>query len=193
MTVQLSVPVRNAMLDVMESTIGTSPKMRFYTGAPPVNCAAARTGTLLYDTALPLDWQGAAVGGIKALAGTWSGTGLAAAGAGTAAGHYALMDSAGTTCHEQGTVSVSVSGAWVGTTAYTAGVRVSNGGNVYSCATAGTSAATGGPSGAGSGIVDNTAAWNYISALGDLTLDNVSIASGQTVTINSFSKTAPNA
>jgi TP901-1 family phage major tail protein len=41
---------------------------------------------------------------------------------------------------------------------------VANGGNVYKCITAGTSASSGGPSGTSADITDGTAHWKYISA-----------------------------
>jgi hypothetical protein len=53
--------------------------------------------------------------------------------------------------------------AWLASHAYTLNTFVSNGGNVYKCTTAGTSASSGGPSGTGSGITDNTAVWAYQS------------------------------
>lgn len=106
MTIQFSVAVRNAMLDAIETTSGTSAKLRILTGAVPANCAAAQTGTLLVEMALPADWMAAASGGTKALAGSWTGTGAAA---GTAA-HYRIVDTAGTTCHEQGTVTATGGG-----------------------------------------------------------------------------------
>lgn len=110
MSVQLSVAVRNAMLDAYESTIGTGPKLQLRTGAPPANCAAADAGTLLAEITLPADWMTAAAAGSKGQAGTWQTTGLAAAGAGTNIGHYRLKDAAGTTCHDQGTVTVTGGG-----------------------------------------------------------------------------------
>lgn len=110
MTQQFSVAVRNARADAYESAIGASPKLRFYTGAQPANCAAARTGTLLCEMALPADWMANAANGAKAMAGTWSGTGLAAAGTGTNIGHFAIMDSSGATCHHQGSVTVTGGG-----------------------------------------------------------------------------------
>lgn len=110
MTVQLSVAVRNAMLDAYEATIGTAPKLRMYSGAIPANCAATRTGTVLCEITLPSDWMSNASGGSKTLLGTWAGTGAVAAGTGTVAGYFALMDSTGTTCHEQGTITVTGGG-----------------------------------------------------------------------------------
>ena len=106
MTVQHSDSVRNARLDAIESTIGTAPILRLYTGAQPANCAAAASGTLLAALTLPSDWQAAASSGSKAKSGTWSGT---ASATGTAA-HYRIYDSTGTTCHEQGSVTATSDG-----------------------------------------------------------------------------------
>lgn len=134
MALQFSVAVRNARLDSVETTIGTSPKFQIRSGAPPADCAAASTGTLLVEITCPVDWMNAAASGSKTLLGTWQGT---ASGTGTA-GHYRIFDSGGSTCHEQGTVT-----------------------------------ATGGG--------------------GDVTVDNTSIASGQTVTVTSKTLTDGNA
>lgn len=107
MAQQFSVAVRNARLEAIESTIGTAPKLRFYSGNQPASCAAARSGTLLAELALPSDWMAQAANGSKAFAGSWAGVGAAAAGAGTNIGHFAVMDSSGTTCHHQGKVGVT--------------------------------------------------------------------------------------
>jgi len=53
--------------------------------------------------------------------------------------------------------------AWVASTAYVVGQVRENGGNIYRCVTAGTSAGSGGPTGTGTAIADGTAAWNYVS------------------------------
>lgn len=52
-------------------------------------------------------------------------------------------------------------GAWIASTAYSVGAYRTNGGNVYVCTTAGTSASSGGPSGTGTGISDGSCVWNY--------------------------------
>ena len=130
MAIQLGTTYRNAAADQFETTTGTAAKLQIRTGAQPANCAASDSGTLLCEITLPSDWLAAASSGAKVLAGSWTGTGVAS---GTAA-HFRLKDSAGTTCHMQGSVT-----------------------------------ATGGG--------------------GDMTLDNVSIASAQTVTITSFTLT----
>lgn len=134
MAFQLSTTVRNAILDVIESTIGTAAVLKIRSGAAPANCAAADSGTVLASLTLPSDWMAAANSGSKALSGTWQDA--SADSAGTAA-HFRLYASDGTTCHGQGTVT-----------------------------------ATGGG--------------------GDLTLDNTSIAAGQSITITSFTLTAGN-
>jgi len=55
-----------------------------------------------------------------------------------------------------------VTAPWVGSTAYSLGQKIVNGGNAYYCTSTGTSAASGGPSGTGTGIVDGTCVWKYI-------------------------------
>src|SRR4051812_9949867 len=107
MAIQESVAVRNAKGNAYEATIGTAPILRLYTGAPPANCAAARTGTLVAAATLPSDWYNAFSSATSTKIGTWEDT--SADNAGTV-GHYALMDSAGTTCHEQGTVTATGGG-----------------------------------------------------------------------------------
>jgi hypothetical protein len=54
--------------------------------------------------------------------------------------------------------------AWASSTLYALGNKVTNGGNVYTCSLAGTSASSGGPSGTSTGIVDGSAHWDYVSA-----------------------------
>ena len=135
MAVQLSVAVRNARLDAIETAIGTAAVLKIRTGAAPADVATADSGTVLASLTLPSDWLAAASSGSKAKSGTWQDTSGDATGT---AAHFRIYASDGTTAHLQGTVT-----------------------------------ATGGG--------------------GDLTLDNVSIASGQSVTISSFSLTDANA
>lgn len=135
MALQLSTAVRDARLDTIESTIGTSAIMKIRTGSAPADCGTADSGTVLATLSLPSDWMAAASGGSKAKTGTWQDASADATGT---AGHFRIYDSGGTTCGIQGTVT-----------------------------------ATGGG--------------------GDLTLDNTSIATGQTVTITTFTLTDGNA
>ena len=53
---------------------------------------------------------------------------------------------------------------WAASTAYVVGDKVVNGAKVYQCDTAGTSAGSGGPTGTGANISDNSARWDYVSA-----------------------------
>lgn len=138
MTIKFSVEARNARLDAIETAAGASAKLRIYSGAAPADCAAAASGTLLCEMDLPADYMAAAATGSKAKSGTWAGTGAAGAGAGTNAGYFRIVDNAGTTCHIQGTITVTDGG-------------------------------------------------------GDMTLDNISIANGQAVTVNTFTLTEANA
>ena len=108
MALQLSIPVRNARLDAIESTIGASAILEIRTGAAPANCAAADSGTLLASMTLPADWMAAAANGSKGLSGTWEDTSANAAGT---AGHFRIKDSGGTSCHLQGTAGITGSGA----------------------------------------------------------------------------------
>ena len=107
MTIQLSVAVRNARLDSFESATGTSAVMRIRSGAQPATCATADSGTILAALTLPSDWMAAASGGSKAKSGTWED--LSADNTGTAA-HFRIYDSAGTTCHMQGSVTATGGG-----------------------------------------------------------------------------------
>lgn len=134
MAVQLSVSVRNARLDAIETAIGTAAVLKIRTGAVPADVATADSGTVLASLTLPSDWLAAASSGSKAKSGTWQDTSADATGT---AAHFRIYASDGTTAHLQGTVTVTGGG-------------------------------------------------------GDLTLDNTSISSGQSVTISSFSLTDGN-
>lgn len=133
-TIKLSARVRNAMLDAIETTIGTSAHIQIWSGSAPTDCTSTATGTKLADFALASDWATAASAGSKSFGTISSTTGLAA---GTA-GYYRLVDSTNptTSCDEQGSIT-----------------------------------ATGGG--------------------GDMTIDNTSIASGQTVNITGWTWTQP--
>ncbi len=105
--IQLSDTVRNAMLDAIETSIGTSPILKIRTGSAPATPAGSDTGTVVSTVNLPSDWMAAASGGSKAKSGTWDDN--AADASGTAA-HYRIYDSSGATCHIQGTVTVTGGG-----------------------------------------------------------------------------------
>jgi hypothetical protein len=107
MAIKMSVAVRNARLDAIETAIGVSAVLKIRSGAPPTNITDADAGTVLATVALPADWMSAAASGSKAKLGTWSDG--SADGTGTA-GHYRIYASDGTTQHVQGTVTATGGG-----------------------------------------------------------------------------------
>jgi hypothetical protein len=120
MAIQFSVTVRNARLDAIETAVGTSAVLRIRSGSAPATCATADSGTVLATINCPSDWLAAASSGSKSISGTWQD--LSADATGTA-GHFRLYDSAGTTCHIQGTVTATGGGGdmEVTNTSFTAG------------------------------------------------------------------------
>lgn len=107
MSLQFNTTWRNQMLDLVESLAGAAAKFCIMSGAPPVNCAAAETGTRLATMTLPSDWMNNASAGQKTLLGTWEDTSADASGT---AGYFRIYDSAGTTCWVQGTVTATGGG-----------------------------------------------------------------------------------
>ena len=107
MAVQASVAVRNAILDAIETTVGTSAVLKLRTGAQPATCATADSGTVVATLSLPSDWMAAGSGGTKALAGVWQDPGADTT---NTPAHFRLYASDGTTCHLQGTVTATGGG-----------------------------------------------------------------------------------
>lgn len=62
---------------------------------------------------------------------------------------------------QEGAASTAL--AWKGSTAYSLNAYTNNGGNSYQVITAGTSAASGGPTGTGASITDGTVVWKYVN------------------------------
>lgn len=120
MALQYSVTVRNAKLDAVETAIGTSAVLRIITGSMPATCATAQTGTVVATCTLPSDWMNNASAGTKTLLGTWQDTSADATGT---AAYFRFLDSSATTCHIQGTVTLTGSGGdmTVDNTSFTAG------------------------------------------------------------------------
>lgn len=107
MAIKLSVAVRNARLDALESAIGTTAVLKIRTGAAPTNIGDADSGTVLATLTLPSDWMAAASSGSKAKSGTWEDASADASGT---AAHFRLYASDGTTQHMQGTVTATGGG-----------------------------------------------------------------------------------
>lgn len=107
MAVQLSVAVRNARLDAIETAVGTAAKLQIWSGSMPASCATAASGTKLLEDTLASDWAANAASGTKSFNGTpIAGTGIA----GGTAGYFRIVDNAGTTCHMQGTITATAGG-----------------------------------------------------------------------------------
>ena len=110
-TLQLDVATRNARLDTIESTNGTSCALEIRTGSLPATCATAGTGTIVATINLPSDWMAAASSGSKAKSGTWQDA--SADNTGTAE-HFRLYNSQATkdntTCFMQGDVTATGGG-----------------------------------------------------------------------------------
>ena len=176
MAIQTADTTANARLDAIETDIGTSAILEIFGGTKPANCATADTTPKLVTMNLPSDWMAGASSRSKAKSGTWSGVGLTSG----YASHFRIKTSGGVV-KMQG----SLGEPWAASKAYVLNQQVVNGGNVYKCTTAGTSAGSGGPTGTGTGITDNTAVWAYVDTA-DMSLDNSNIAVNQAVAVNTF-------
>jgi hypothetical protein len=135
MTLRYGDPLRTNQVAQINSTGSSGALLKIWATAAPANCQTADVaiGNLLCTINLPTPFLSPGAAGVTQLAGVWSGTGAAAAGGGTNAGHFRIYTSAGTIpCVMQGDVTT------------------------------------------------------------DLVLNNINIASGQTVTVNTFTITAGN-
>jgi hypothetical protein len=138
--IKLSSRVKQAMLDSIETTIGTGAHIQIWAGTIPTDCATTAVGqTKLADFTLGSDWAAAASTTAGVTTKTFSSVPLTTTGLATGnAAFFRLTDSTNpsTSCDEQGSVT-----------------------------------ATGGG--------------------GDMTIDNVSITTGQTVNITGWTWTQP--
>ena len=99
MAVNLSAAVRNARLDAIETTIGTTAKLTIFSGAKPTACSDADPAGALATYTFASNWMLDAASGTKGKeAGAWSTT----ASAGVAAS-FRIYANNGTTCGLQGT------------------------------------------------------------------------------------------
>lgn len=107
-------------------------------------------------------------------------TGTAAPAANGACTFFRAFESNGTTA----IADFSVGQAWSASNAFAVNQYCTNGGNTYQATAAGTSAASGGPSGTTSSITDGTVTWKYIGAgqLFDVLMGNVNVQTGTNVT-----------
>lgn len=197
---QWSDTFRNALVALIESTLGTTPKYELRTGAAPANVAAADSGTLLCTCTGPSDWLAAPSSGTAAFVSAFSGT----VGTTGVVGHYRFKTSGGT-CHGQGdvtqafglaTTAVTSANANVLTFADTtlvtvgvsvAGIGVPDGATVLSKTSTTVTLSAVSTSGVGSGV-----SVYFGDTSGKLWLPNTTITALQTVTLTR-SFTAPGA
>jgi hypothetical protein len=190
---QFSVAVNNARLDVIETTIGASAQLKFRTGAPPANCAAADTGTVIATVLLPADYLANASAQSKVLQGVWQDL---SADAGGVIGHFRIYETTGVTCHWQGTAGQAVP---LTTSALTAANN-----NVLTFAS--TTGVTTQMFASGTGVVPGsrviavtgtTVTLNYASIAGvasaaaitfapEVTVDNATVVATQQINVTSF-------
>jgi hypothetical protein len=124
MALQFSTAYRNAALNAFETVAGESEVIKIWSGTLPANCAAADAGTMLvqWNLASSSDWTVASTGS-KTLSGLPLQINPTAAGT---AAFFRIYASGATTCHMQGTVGASGSGAdmIIGSITITMGVPV---------------------------------------------------------------------
>ena len=159
-----------------------------YATPQPASTATAPGGSALATVALPASFSASVTGGVITAAAI---TAVNISVSGTAL-WFRVTKSDHATVLWDGSVGNGVSTAWVASTAYTVGQTVANGGNAYLCTTSGTSAGSGGPSGTGTSIADNTVVWSYIGlAIGDMTLNTAVLVALAQISISSLTYTVP--
>lgn len=201
MSIQADATTRNALLDSIETAVGTSPKLEFRTGGPPANCAAADTGTLLVNMTLPADWMAAASSGAKALAGTWAANAEAFGGGNQVAAHWRIKTSGGTTrlqgaIMQTGGTTLNSCTTVAGNTSVTAPANSVP--NLSLVSGSGIVAGTYVVSGGGTTTLvlsqpPTSSGTPNLTFTGTISLVNTNIAPNQPVSISSFDLTAPHA
>lgn len=164
--------------------------LNLYTGAPPATVGTALSGNTLIGT---VDFAATALSGSITASGNnvvgalaFAASTFTTVAAGTITFGRALTSAAAAT------QDLGASSVWLASTAVVLNQMASNGGNLYICTTAGTTAASGGPTGTGSGITDGTAVWAYVQpGTASITLNNVAVTNNLTVTIGSSTISLP--
>jgi hypothetical protein len=120
MALSYSAAIRNAQLDQITTAVGTTAKLRIYSGTRPANVAASITGTLLAELTCNATFAPASSGGVLTLNSITSAT---ASATGTAS-HFRLWNSGATTAMVDGDVSTSASDLNLNSTSITSGGSV---------------------------------------------------------------------
>ena len=165
--------------------------LTLYTGTPPADVAAALVAG---NTALgTVDFAAAALSGSITTSGdNVVGTlAFAASSFATAAAGTATFARASNTT-PAAVIDLGVCSPWLASTTIVVDQMATNGGNLYICTTAGTTASSGGPTGTGSAITDGTVTWSYVQAgNASIVLNNAAVTANLTVTINSATMSLP--
>lgn len=102
MALQFETTTRNVMLDTITSKVGSSGRLRIYSGSVPASCGTALSGqTTLVDMPLSATMAAAASGGVL----TFNAISQTNASNSGTASFFRIYDSAGTTCYVQGSVT----------------------------------------------------------------------------------------
>ena len=166
--------------------------LTLYTGTPPADVAAALSGNTALGT---VDFAAAALSGSITTSGdsvvgtlAFTASSFTTSSAGTATFARAL-NSATTPA---AVIDLGVCSPWLASTTIVVDQMATNGGNLYICTTAGTTASSGGPTGTGSAITDGTVTWSYVQAgNASIVLNNSAVTQNLTVTINSATMSLP--
>jgi hypothetical protein len=104
MAIQFSTTLRNNRLDQITSTIGNAALLQLYDGTPPASCAAALSSNnqLVSETCGSPLASASSVGVL-----TLNSISVITASASGTASFFRIMNSSNTTCHMQGTVTVT--------------------------------------------------------------------------------------
>ena len=196
--IQLSVEVRNAILDQIETTIGVDPVLEIRTGPPPASTASVATGTILASMTLPTNWMANAASGQKLLSGTWQD---GSADANGTAGHFRIRQ--GALCHMHGSVGVDLPLTTTVTAAANTNVLTftsTTGVNLGDLVTG-----TGIPAGTFVSSFTSTTvnlsdaatlavtSGTAITFSGDMSINTLTVVAGQQVSVTQFTLVAPNA
>ncbi|MFC0384320.1 hypothetical protein [Muricoccus vinaceus] len=157
--------------------------LRIYSGAPPADANTALSGnTLLAELTFAATAFAAAVNGVATANGITADSVADNSGRPTFARAF---ETGGTTA----VWDLRAAFAWGASTAYSIGDRVANGGNQYRATAAGTSAASGGPSGTGASITDGGVTWAYEGVAELVFPGGPSIIQGGTVSVTALTYT----
>lgn len=122
MALSYSTAIRNAQLDAITTAVGTTAKLRIYSGTRPANVAASITGTLLAELTCNATFAPGASSAVLTLNAITADSSADATGTAT---HFRLWNSAASTAMIDGDVGTSGSDLNLNSVSLTAGGTVS--------------------------------------------------------------------